>query len=41
MRKLITSILVALFSVVAVQTAQAQFTSVGVGLMYGTEIEQP
>jgi|AntRauTorckE6833_2_1112554.scaffolds.fasta_scaffold00035_4 opacity protein-like surface antigen len=41
MRKLITSILVAMFSVVAVQTAQAQFTKVGVGLMYGTEIEQP
>ncbi|MEX0724466.1 MAG: outer membrane beta-barrel protein [Gracilimonas sp.] len=41
MRKLITSILVAIFSVIAVQTAQAQFTNIGVGLMYGTEIEQP
>lgn len=39
MKKLITSIFLVLCSILAVQSAQAQFKA-GVGLMYGSEVEQ-
>jgi opacity protein-like surface antigen len=39
MKKITTSIFLVLFSVLAVQSAQAQFKA-GVGLMYGSEVEQ-
>lgn len=41
MKKITTLLFTALFAFLAYSTAEAQFTDVGVGLMYGTEIEQP
>lgn len=40
MKKITTLVFMVLFSVLAVQTAQAQFVKAGVGLMYGSEIER-
>ena len=41
MKKLITTSFLIVFSVLAFQNSQAQFVKAGVGLMFGTEIEQP
>lgn len=41
MKKTTTLLFAALFAIVGYNTANAQFTDIGVGLMYGTEIEQP
>lgn len=41
MKKIITSLFIVLGTFCIVQTANAQFTDIGVGLMYGSEIEQP
>ncbi|MBD3615615.1 MAG: hypothetical protein HUJ22_03505 [Gracilimonas sp.] len=40
MKKITTLVFMVLFSVLAVQTAQAQFVKAGVGLMYGSEVER-
>lgn len=40
MKKLTISLFIVLCTVLMAETANAQFTNVGVGLMYGSEIEQ-